>query len=269
MVSLSDFLLTLGGLVVLVPLMALAWLRQRRTGNAGIVDLIWTASLGGLGVAYAVLLEGWAPRRALVGALVGLWSVRLTVHLWQRVMGEPEDGRYAAMRREWPDFERWIFWFFQAQAVLSVLLSLVFLVLCAADEPGWRPQDLVAVALFVLSIVGEGVADRQLAAWRADPANRGKTCREGLWAWSRHPNYFFEWLHWIAYPVIGLGLPYGWTLWSAPLLMLFLVIKVTGIPPTEAQALRSRGDDYRAYQRTTNAFFPGPPRPDPLNATAS
>ena len=108
--------------------------------------------------------------------------------------------------------------------------------------------------------VGESVADRQLSAWRADPANRGRTCRAGLWGYSRHPNYFFEWIHWLAYPTLAVGLPYGWVAWFAPALMLYLVLKVTGIPPTEAQSLRSRGDDYRAYQRTVNAFFPGPRR---------
>lgn len=242
--------------------MALAWLRQRRTGNAGIVDLIWGASLGALAVSYALLADGWAPRRFLVGALAGLWSARLTWHLWLRFSSEAEDGRYAVLRDRWGErFQPWMFWFFQAQAVLALLLSLTFLALCMADLQGWRVQDAIAVVIWIVSIAGETVADRQLAAWRGNPANRGRTCRRGLWAYSRHPNYFFEWLHWIVYPVLGIGLAWGWALWLAPLLMLFLVLKVTGIPPTEEQSVRSRGDDYRDYQRTTNAFFPGPRRP--------
>ena len=96
--------------------------------------------------------------------------------------------------------------------------------------------------------------------WRAAPAHRGRTCRAGLWRYSRHPNYFFEWIHWLVYPVIGIGLPYGGALWLAPALMLFLVLRVTGIPPTEEQALRSRGADYRDYQETTSAFVPWPPK---------
>jgi len=103
------------------------------------------------------------------------------------------------------------------------------------------------------------MADRQLAAWREDPANAGRTCRAGLWAWSRHPNYFFEWLHWLAYPLLAVGLPLGWTVWFVPALMLLLVLKVTGIPPTERRSLERRGDDYRAYQRSTSAFIPMPP----------
>lgn len=253
--------LPVGGLAVLAAAMAAAWSRQRRTGNAGIVDLLWTAGIGLLAIAYAVGLDGWGPRRALVALLAGAWSLRLCAHLFVRIGSEAEDGRYAALRRDWGErFQTRIFWFFQAQALLAVLLSLVFLVLMRAEASGWRGVDLVAVLLWATSIGGESIADRQLAAWRSDPENRGKTCRRGLWAYSRHPNYFFEWLHWLVYPVLGIGLPFGWTLWAAPLVMLYLVREVTGIPPTEEQALRSRGDDYRAYQRTTNAFFPGPRR---------
>lgn len=260
----SSFVMPTAGLIALCSVMAVAWKRQTRTCNAGIVDVIWSASFGLLAVTYAVGSEGWLPRRVLVGTLALLWSLRLTRHLAKRVLGEPEDGRYGELRSELgPKFNTWIFWFFQAQALLAVLLSLVFLVLMDAAESGWRIWDWVGVAIWVTSIAGEALADRQLRDWRENPENSGKTCRRGLWAYSRHPNYFFEWVHWLTYPVLGIGLPYGWSLWLAPLVMLFLVVKVTGIPPTEAQSIRSRGDDYRAYQRTTNAFFPGPTKADP------
>lgn len=252
------------GLTVLVVVLFSAWRHQRRSGNAGIVDVLWAASLGALAIVYAVGAPGWAPRRWLVGVLAAGWSLRLTLHLARRVLGEAEDGRYAALRGELgPRFDRWMLVFFQAQGLLAILLSLAFLVPMSAAAEGWRLQDGAALVLWVVSISGETVADRQLAAWRAEPAHRGRTCRAGLWRTSRHPNYFFEWLHWVVYPVLAIGLPLGWTLWFAPALMLFLVLRVTGVPPTEAQSLRSRGDDYRAYQRTTNAFFPGPPKRDP------
>lgn len=248
-------------LAALSALMLALWFAQRRSGNAGIVDVAWGANIGVAAVAWAALGDGWAPRRILVAALVGLWSARLTWHLWQRVVGEEEDGRYAWMRSEYGGgFDRFMLWFFQAQAVLAWALSLPVAVIAANESVGWRVQDGLAVALFVVSIAGEAVADRQLAAWRGDPENRGRTCRAGLWRYSRHPNYFFEWLHWCVYPLLALGQPWGWVLWLAPAVMLFLVVKVTGIPPTEAQSVRSRGDDYRAYQRETNAFFPGPVR---------
>ncbi|MFT6364117.1 MAG: steroid 5-alpha reductase family enzyme [Planctomycetota bacterium] len=246
---------------LLVPLMALAWQRQKGTQNAGIVDLIWAASIGILGVTYGLLSEGWLPRRILVVALVGMWSLRLTRLLYKRVRDEPEDGRYSQLREDWKGrFDANAFWFFQAQAVLAVLLSLTFLPLLMSTESVWRAQDGLAVVLILISVFGEFVADRQLHTWRSNPGNRGVTCRDGLWAWSRHPNYFFEWLHWLSYPLMGIGLAFGALMWLAPALMLFLVLRVTGIPPTEQQSVKSRGDDYRAYQRETNAFFPGRPK---------
>lgn len=248
-------------LVSVCALMVVLWLWQRRSGNAGVVDVAWAGSIGVMGVAFALIGDGWEPRRILVGAIIGLWSARLTQHLWVRVVGEPEDGRYGWMRERFGGgFDGWMFWFFQAQAVLAWLLTLPIVVVADAALEGWRVWDAVAVLLFAASVVGETVADRQLAAWKKDPDNAGATCRSGLWRYSRHPNYFFEWLHWCVYPLLALALPWGWLVWAAPLVMLFLVLKVTGIPPTEAQSVRSRGDDYRAYQRETNAFFPGPVR---------
>jgi steroid 5-alpha reductase family enzyme len=253
--------LLLLGLPPLSLAMALAWVHQRRTANAGIVDVVWAGALGALAIGYALLAPGWWPRRALEGLLAGLWSARLTWHLWRRVAGQPEDGRYAELRRaRGAGFDRFAWWWFQGQGLLVAFLSLAFLVPSAAREPGFGVRDALAVLLWLIAIGGESLADRQLAAWREGPENRGRTCRAGLWRYSRHPNYFFEWLHWLVYPVLALGLPGGWIPWLMPAVLLFLVLRVTGIPPTEAQALRSRGDDYRAYQRTTNAFFPGPPR---------
>ena len=103
-------------------------------------------------------------------------------------------------------------------------------------------------------------ADAQLHRFKQDPANKGKTCQVGLWHYSRHPNFFFEWLIWVSYALYAMGSPSGAWGWLSPALMLYFVTKVTGIPATEAQALRSRGDEYRKYQQTTSAFFPWPPK---------
>ena len=257
--SVPEMLLT--GWACLAAAMALVWWVSQRSRNAGSVDVVWTFGLAFLALLYSATLPGWLPRKLLVLSLVMTWALRLGVHLIRRVRSEAEDGRYARLRREQGQrFGIWSFVFFQVQALLDVVLSLPLLVVMLSTSAGWRWADLLGAALFVTALVGEAIADRQLWRWRQSPANRGRTCREGLWRYSRHPNYFFEWIHWLAYPVIGIGLPYGGWLWLAPLLMLFLVLKVTGIPPTEQQSLESRGDDYRAYQQTTNAFFPGPPR---------
>ena len=252
--------LSLGGLVLSLA-MAAAWWRQRQTRNAGWVDVLWAGGLGGLALLHALLGEGWLPRRALVATLAGAWSLRLTHHLYVRVSSEREDGRYAGLREQLGDrVDPWMFVFFQAQAALAVVLSVAFMIPSASTLEGWRFADLAAVLLWCGSFVGESVADRQLRDWRSDPDNSGKTCRAGLWRYSRHPNYFFEWIHWLAYPVLAIGLELGWLVWAAPALMLFLILRVTGIPPAERQSLASRGDDYRRYQETTNAFFPGPPK---------
>ena len=241
--------------------MILLWWRQKYTLNAAWVDVAWAFGLGALGILFALDGEGWAPRRWLVSVAIGVWALRLGSHLWKRVASEPEDGRYASLRKSWGrKADTRLFWFFQIQALLALALALPMQVLGRAELAEWRVVDGIAILVWVTSMVGEAVADRQLNQWRGSLVGRGKTCRSGLWQYSRHPNYFFEWLHWSVYPVLGIGLPGGAWLWLAPITMLFLILKVTGIPPTEQQSLRSRGDDYRDYQRTTNAFFPGPSR---------
>ena len=125
---------------------------------------------------------------------------------------------------------------------------------------GWRAQDYLGALILLTGIAGEALADAQLKAFRTDPANKGKVCDVGLWAWSRHPNYFFEWFGWLAYPVIAISAGYGWG-WFAllgPVFMYWILVHVTGIPPLEEQMLRSRGDAYRAYQSRTRKFFPLP-----------
>jgi len=120
----------------------------------------------------------------------------------------------------------------------------------------WGWCDLLGFLLWVIAICGESLADRQLDAFKANPANRGKVCESGLWYYSRHPNYFFEWLIWVAFFLFALPAPWGWATIVAPALMLFFLLRVTGIPYTEQQSLRSRGAAYRQYQRSTSAFVP-------------
>ena len=118
-----------------------------------------------------------------------------------------------------------------------------------------------AAAVWVIAVAGETLADRQLAAHRRGPAQKGRTCRRGLWAWSRPPNDVFEWVHWFAYVALAATGPLAWLALVGPLLMFAFLWRVSGIPWTEAQALRTRGDDYRRYQQEVSAFFPLPPRP--------
>lgn len=134
-----------------------------------------------------------------------------------------------------------------------------------------RVQDFLGIAILLTGILGEGLADAQLRRFRHDPANKGKVCDVGLWRWSRHPNYFFEWFSWLAYPVIALSVGYswGWASLLAPIFMYWILVHVTGIPPLEAQMLRSRGERYRAYQARTSAFFPLPPKQQSTEGVAT
>jgi steroid 5-alpha reductase family enzyme len=156
-----------------------------------------------------------------------------------------------------------MFWFLQSQAVVGALLALSVAIAAYNPNPIVRVQDLVGLGLLFGAIVGEAAADRQLTVFRSDPANRKAICDIGLWAWSRHPNYFFEWLFWLGFPVVAIDLsshnPYGWLSLAAPICMYWVLVYASGIPPLEAHMLRSRGEAFREYQARTSIFFPIPP----------
>lgn len=254
-------------LVIVLALATIAmlatWWLQRRTRNAGYVDVAWAALMGVAALFYGAIGMGATTPRLLVAMLGGVWGFRLSLHLLARVLHEAEDGRYRYLREHWQGDQRKFLAFFLGQALLTALFSVPFLVVASNPVAGLTCWSLLGIALWVASVAGESIADLQLSRWRSDPANRGRTCRRGLWAWSRHPNYFFEWLHWFAYVALAVGSP--WWAWSllGPLLMGLSLVWVTGIPFTEAQSLRSRGDDYRAYQREVSMFFPWFPRRHP------
>jgi steroid 5-alpha reductase family enzyme len=247
-------------------LMSIAWMVQQRTGNSGWVDTIWTFALGIVGVGSALSpVAGTAPnaRQWLVAALVAIWSLRLGSHIAVRTAGISDDPRYAAFAREWGvDSPRKMFVFLQNQGFGSIPLVFAIFVASRFPDAGLRIQDYLGVLILFLGISGEALADAQLKSFRGNPANQGQVCNAGLWRWSRHPNYFFEWFGWLAYPVIALSTdyPWGWATLLAPVFMYWILVHVTGIPPLEAQMLRSRGARYRDYQSRTSAFFPLPPQ---------
>ena len=251
--------LFLMGLGLASLLMVVVWGIAARIGNAGIVDIAWALGFAPLALLYRIFGDGDPKRQNLITLMVVIWSLRLGIHLWKRVMGHhpEEDGRYRELRRAVAGHENFFFfWFFQAQAFLLALLSIPVLLVNFDTRVQLGISDLAGFLVWLIAIVGESLADRQLDAFKVDSANRGKVCQDGLWNYSRHPNYFFEWLIWGAFFIIALPAPWGWTTIFAPVLMLFFLLRVTGIPYTEQQSIRSRGDAYRQYQLTTSAFVP-------------
>jgi steroid 5-alpha reductase family enzyme len=254
----------------LSALMVIAWVVQQRTGNSGWVDTIWTFSVGLVGVTGALWpIGGTVPisRQWLVATLVAVWALRLGGHLGVRTAGGVDDPRYATVAKEWgANAPRRMFFFLQNQALGSIALVLAIFVAAHFPPGSLRPQDYLGGLILFAGIAGEAMADAQLRRFRADPANKGKVCDAGFWRWSRHPNYFFEWLCWLAYPVIAIPIDaplsyvWGWASLLAPVLMYWFLVHVTGIPPLEEQMLRSRGERYRDYQSRTSRFFPLPPR---------
>lgn len=254
-------------LIALSAIMTVAWLVQQRSGNSGWVDTIWTFGVGLTGMAGALVPmgSGWPTRQILVASFAAIWALRLGVHIASRSAGISNDPRYAEKIEAWgSDAPRQMFWFLQVQAIAG--LPLVMSIFVAAHRPDARLSvwDAVAILVMIIAVCGEGIADWQLNRFKSNPANKGGVNEAGLWKLSRHPNYFFEALGWLAYPLIAIdltgGYPWGFIALSGAACMYWLLVYVSGIPLLEKHMLRSRGEAFRAYQRRTNAFFPGPPR---------
>jgi steroid 5-alpha reductase family enzyme len=250
---------------VMLLVMLGSWFIQKRTRNAGWVDVCWTFGAGAVCVAAALWpIDGalW-PRQLLVAPFVAVWSVRLGAYIAPRVAAEArEDARYARMRAEWGDaFDRNILGFILIQAPAAAILALSVYAAAhsGAAELGWR--DALAGALLVFGLIGEAVADDQMRRFRARP-DRAPIMDQGLWGWSRHPNYFFEWLVWTAYPVLAFDPArlLTWLTLAAPALMYLILRYGSGVPILEKSMLESRGEAFRRYQARVSAFFPLPPR---------
>jgi steroid 5-alpha reductase family enzyme len=252
---------------VLSAVMAVAWQVQLTTGNTGWIDVFWTFGLGAVAIIASLVPlfdDSWPHvRQIMVAILVAVWSLRLGGHILIRTRTVGDDPRYRQLITQWgTDAAREMFWQLQKQAAVSLILAISIVLAAQNPHPGLRTQDVLGLAMVIAAIVGEAVSDYQLRRFKVDPANRNSVCDIGLWRWSRHPNYFFEWLFWLAYPLIAIDLagynPYGWLALLAPICMYWVLVYVSGIPPLEEHMLRSRGETFRAYQRRTRAFFPFP-----------
>jgi steroid 5-alpha reductase family enzyme len=252
----------------LAAVMLAAWVAWRRTKKSGWIDTGWTLGVGLVGVPSALIAIGAgesSSRRWLVAALVACWSLRLGWHLALRTWQGGDDPRYGALINEWgAQAPGQMLRFAQIQALAAIPLVVTILVAAHIPVPELSIGDWLGVGTLAVSIAGEALADDQLRRFSADRSLKGKVCNRGLWAWSRHPNYFFQWLGWLSYPVIALAsvpvFPWALLTLSAAVWMYWLLVHVSGIPPLEQHMVKSRGEIFRAYQMSTNAFFPGPTR---------
>lgn len=258
----AGMILGIGALVLAVAFV-LTWILSIRKDNYSFVDVTWAFSFTPVALVYGLFGSGWEPRRMAIAVLVCFWSLRLGVYLFGRVASHhpEEDVRYAVLRQNWSaNLKGRFFFFFMVQAVLVWVLMLPVFLIASYEATGFHVLEYCGFALWGVALIGEGIADAQLKRFKARGATGEAVCREGLWRYSRHPNYFFQSLLWWGLFLMALPSPYGWCALMAPLLMLHFLLRVTGIPLTERLAVERKGDAYRQYQRETNAFFPWIPK---------
>ncbi len=245
------------GLAIAVAYFAIVWAISLRVRNYGLLDVAFSYGVAILAPMYAWFGPG-APLRKWVFTAIGVaWSLRLGTYILVRVLKHhpAEDARYQTLRARWPEPLQFL-GFFQLQAVLVVIFSLPFLFAAFNSAPSLAMVELIGMSIAATAVVGETIADLQMQAFKREPNNRGRVCDIGLWRYSRHPNYFFESMVWWGACLAALASPWGWVTITCPLLMLYFLFKVTGIPLTEEYAVKSKGDAYREYQRITSAFVP-------------
>lgn len=257
-----DISVVLALAIAMAVIMTIAWSVQRMTGASGWVDTIWSLAVGLGGIAAAILADGTPERRWMVGILVALWSLRLGGHIALRTRGAGEDPRYEKLIAEWGDAAAWrLFVFLQIQAAAAFVLVLAVYLAASGESPFPTGIDGLAFILGLVALGGEALSDQQLQRFRKSPEAKTAVMESGLWAYSRHPNYFFEWLFWCAMALAAFNVGFfGLIALLAPLQMYWLLVHVSGIPPLEEHMLKTRGDAFRALQGRVNAFFPGPRR---------
>lgn len=255
----------------ILPQLLIAWLGiftvinltfclSEKLRNAGIIDVLWGFSFGALAVYFALSgKEGDETRRMILAITACLWSGRLGLHLLMRFKRHypNEDRRYTELRKRWGETATIkMFAVFHWQGLLMMVFSVVFAIPTWNESPTISLLEWVSLAVVGMALIGEGLADWQLTKFKINSSPE-EVCREGLWNYSRHPNYFFQWLAWVGLFLFA-GASGGWWTIYCPLLMLFLLLKVFGVPANEKQNLISKGEAYKAYQQTTSCFIPWP-----------
>lgn len=252
------FLLT-GG--VILVLMTLLWIISLWQKDASIVDIFW--GIGFMIIAWLAFLstpQGYLPRKQLLCILVMIWGLRLAIHIGIRNRGKPEDFRYAGWRLE-HGMHWWWYSFFQVFLLQGFLMWLISAPIVAAQTSGFpailTPLDMIGVLLWSFGFLFESIGDAQMMLFKSKPKNRGMLLTAGLWKYTRHPNYFGEAVLWLGFYMIALAAGRWWTIFS-PLLMTFLLVKISGVAMLERTMKLKPG--YEEYMQKTSAFLPWVPR---------
>lgn len=249
---------------LVMALVSVLWLVSVVRRDVSIIDPWWSIAFL-LVTAHSALATGLGLAKVALLALVALWAIRLWLHLLVRSRGKGEDPRYAAFRARYGAERYWWLSFFQVfllQGCLAFVISAPLQVSASAPAAdSVSLADWLGLALFAVGFGFEAVGDAQLLAFQRDPAMRGRVLDRGLWRYTRHPNYFGECLLGWGFWVCTLDQPYGWATVFAPILMTFLLLKVSGVAMLDAH-LSSSKPGYRDYIERTSAFFPRPPRRD-------
>lgn len=250
-------------LVTTVIIMFVAWIWAVKIDNFGIVDAIWAFCFFLHAIIFYSFSNGYPGRNVLLLSMIGLWSLRLCFFLTKRLYGlhPEEDTRYQHLRAEYKNkfkFKFLIFYFYQAISVS--VLTLPFIFVFKNQNQGSLGWEMAGGLYWLISLTGESIADFQMSQFKKlskSHPEMGRTCNIGLWKYSRHPNYFFESNIWLGFFIFMIGSGVYWGVYSA-LIILFLLLKVTGVPPSEEQSLKTRGEEYRRYQKVTSVFIPLP-----------
>lgn len=250
------------GLCIVIGLMCVVWLISLALKDSSIVDIFWGTGFAIITVMYFLLTDGYETRRVIVLALVIIWGLRLSLHIGSRNMGKGEDFRYQKWREEAGASYWWVS-FFKVFLLQGVVLWIVSAPLLAAQYHATPASltvlDVLGILVWGLGFFFEAVGDWQLRQFKADPANKGQVMDRGLWRYTRHPNYFGDAVLWWGYFLLALSTPGGFLTMFSPILMTYLLVRVSGVAMLERTLKRSR-PGYAEYIRRTSAFIPMPPK---------
>ena len=241
--------------------MSTIWLIAVKLDNYSIVDIIWGITFIITTIVVLVYTELYNVVSLTIAALVLIWGLRLSIYLFSRNAGKPEDYRYQDMRKKWGNKVKQTAFVrvFMLQGTVSLLFSLgIFLGISQSDTILAMWPVYLGVIVWVVGFLFESIGDAQLRAFIQKPENKGKVITTGLWKYTRHPNYFGEATQWFGISIIACAVPYGWISFISPLLLTFFLLKISGVPLLEKKNAKKPG--YAEYAAKTSVFVPMPPK---------